>query len=521
VNGAAAHEDPRGRLPDGSSADVPDTADVPGTADGPGTTDGQPPDGQAPESQSADLGSPRDKGDEPDEPKPDEPKPERADEGAEDETARHEERPEPTLPEGVRQRVIGIAADALGAMPHDQLPATLRPFARFAPARRAKLAATPIAAALERDGVFRSRVAERLSDALPELAEALNAGEPPAMADPRDVAAAAYLLRPEGWTGLVDAAIEAVREATAGAETNQEVARLRRELSEARTRARHDVERAEAEAAAARREADGMRRKVRAAEAATKRAEAAHRHAVADLDTAVSEAAAAAAAADAETRRLRARLAETERALAAARSAAREERGITDMRLRLLLDTLAEATAGLRRELAVPPTDRRPADTVAAVVPAEGTSEVPARALAGDDPGVLDEYLALPQVHLVVDGYNVTKSGYPSLPLREQRSRLLRGLGWLAAQTRAEVTCVFDGAELDGPVPVVAPRGVRVLFSPPGQIADELIRRLVAAEPTGRAIVVVSSDREVADGVRRSGARPVPSSMLLRWLSRT
>jgi predicted RNA-binding protein with PIN domain len=95
------------------------------------------------------------------------------------------------------------------------------------------------------------------------------------------------------------------------------------------------------------------------------------------------------------------------------------------------------------------------------------------------------------------------------------------GLGGLAAQTRAEITCVFDGAELDGPVATAAPRGVRVLFSRPGQTADELIGELVRAEPPGRPTVVVSSDREVADACRRAGARPAPSTLLLRRLGRS
>ena len=51
-----------------------------------------------------------------------------------------------------------------------------------------------------------------------------------------------------------------------------------------------------------------------------------------------------------------------------------------------------------------------------------------------------------------------------------------------------------------------APRGVRVLFSAPGEIADDVIRRLVAAEPEGRPLMVVSSDKEVADR-RRPGRR--------------
>jgi predicted RNA-binding protein with PIN domain len=65
-----------------------------------------------------------------------------------------------------------------------------------------------------------------------------------------------------------------------------------------------------------------------------------------------------------------------------------------------------------------------------------------------------------------------------------------------------------------------APRGVRVLFSAPGEIADDVIRRLVAAEPEGRPLMVVSSDKEVATDVARAGAYAVPSALLLRRLDR-
>jgi predicted RNA-binding protein with PIN domain len=83
------------------------------------------------------------------------------------------------------------------------------------------------------------------------------------------------------------------------------------------------------------------------------------------------------------------------------------------------------------------------------------------------------------------------------------------------------VTCCFDGATVAGHIPSLSGRGVRVRFSKPGEIADELIRRLVRAEPRGRPVVVVSSDREVADGVRRHGARPVSSAALVRRLERS
>ena len=41
----------------------------------------------------------------------------------------------------------------------------------------------------------------------------------------------------------------------------------------------------------------------------------------------------------------------------------------------------------------------------------------------------------------------MTKRGYGDISLEQQRSRLVSGLGGLAAQTGAEVTVVFDGAE--------------------------------------------------------------------------
>ena len=200
----------------------------------------------------------------------------------------------------------------------------------------------------------------------------------------------------------------------------------------------------------------------------------------------------------------------------------REGRNLEDTRLRVLLDALTDAARGLREEIGLPPGITRPADSVGAVTPERpGHRTLPGRALADSDPALLDQLLTLPQVHLIIDGYNVTKTGYGDLPLSDQRSRLVSGVGVLHAQTKAEVTVVFDGAELDTPVAVQAPRGVRVRFSVPGQTADELIGRLVRAEPPGRAVVVISSDQEVCDAVRRADARPAPASLLLRRLSRT
>ncbi|MFI1416883.1 NYN domain-containing protein [Streptomyces sp. NPDC020731] len=427
------------------------------------------------------------------------------------------------LPDGVRRRVVRLVADGFGGLTVTELPAQLRQYARFAPNRRAKFAGNAMAAALETDPLFRQRIGEKLREAQPELTGALDSGAPPPAADPLDVAAAAYVLRPPGWVKLVTAAGEEAQRADAeraGAETRAELERLGAELDRAREQTRSETERLRAELESAKKEAESLHRKLRSALSDVKRGEAAVRKLRGEMETVRAEGHAQVSAAESESRRLKARLGETEAALEAARRAAREGRSVEDMRVRLLLDTVLDAAQGLRRELALPPVSVRPAETVDAVEPGRMTpKDIAARALSEHDPAILDQLLALPQAHLVVDGYNVTKTGYPQMPLEKQRLRLLGQLAQLAAQTGAEVTCVFDGAELAAPVLLAPPRGVRVLFSKPGVTADELIRQLVRAEPPGRPVIVASTDREVADGVARAGARPVASAVLLKRLS--
>ncbi|MEU9448199.1 NYN domain-containing protein [Streptomyces sp. NPDC048277] len=427
------------------------------------------------------------------------------------------------LPDGVRRRVVQIVSDGFGGLTLAELPAQLRQYARFAPNRRAKFAGNAMAAALESDTLFRQRIGEKLREAQPELAGALDSGSPPPAADPLDVAAAAYVLRPTGWVKLVAAAGEEAQRADAeraDEESRAELDRLREELARAREQTRAETERLRAELDAAKKEAESLHRKLRAALSDVKRGEAALRKMQGEMEAGRAEGQAQVSAAESESRRLKARLGEVEAALEASRRAAREGRSVEDMRLRLLLDTVLDSAQGLRRELALPPVSMRPADTVDAVEPGRMTpKDIAARALSEHDPAILDQLLALPQAHLVVDGYNVTKTGYPQMPLEKQRLRLLGQLSQLAAQTGAEVTCVFDGAELAAPVLLAPPRGVRVLFSKPGVTADELIRQLVRAEPPGRPVIVASTDREVADGVAKAGARPVASAMLLKRLS--
>ncbi|MCR6490120.1 NYN domain-containing protein [Amycolatopsis sp. OK19-0408] len=435
--------------------------------------------------------------------------------GAED-GARPEPATWPGLPEPVRDRIAELAAAAVAKLPGTDVPRQLRPVAKFAPAKRAKLGGAALLAALGESSQFRTAVIEWLRE---HRTDALD----PNVTDSVAAAAAAVLLGESGAAGRVRLVAKNAEENALRAERDAALARAQRldaELAQVR------VELAEARQAAenARGEREGEVEKLlkrlreqgvqlrQAKDAAQTASTEAERGSAARAD----EIAALTAQLDRERQRVATERARAERAAAdadIARQSAREAREADEVRLALLIDTIDGAVTGLRRELALGARGARPADMV------RGASTGTGQGGKIADVSTLDRYLALPNVHLIVDGYNVTKTGYPELALADQRDRLIHQLSALAARTSAEVTVVFDGAGVLS-VPASVPRGVRVLFSDRGVLADDVIRNLVAAEPAGRPMVVATSDRAVADSVRGGGAHPTPSAVLVSRLSR-
>ncbi|WP_232662240.1 NYN domain-containing protein [Pseudonocardia sp. TRM90224] len=421
------------------------------------------------------------------------------------------------LPEPVRGRLAEVAATAVGGMPVVDVPVPLRRLARFTPAKRAKLGGAALTAELASSTVFRASVVAWWDEHRPgELASTAD--------DPLAAAASALLLGHDDAADAVAAAarrgeaveLRAERDAALSRvdKLTTELERLRGELSEARSQARSAGEQRDAEYQQLRRRVSEQGAKLRAAldgrAAIEDEMQRLRESAAADLAAAAAERDRERARADAERRRAERAAAE----VTAARQAAREARQADEMRLSLLIDTLGGAVAGLRRELALGGGGGpRPADLIAGAGAIKGGS-------AADSLAALDALLSVPSAHLIVDGYNVSKTGYPDLPLADQRARLVGQLAALAARTAVEITVVFDGAGVTT-APPRGSRGVRVLFSDPGVIADDVIRTLVASEPHGRPILVATSDKAVVTSVRKQGAYSVPSSVLLGRLARS
>ncbi len=404
------------------------------------------------------------------------------------------------VPARVQQRVLRLAAQVLPDVP--DLPGSLRSIAAFAPARRARLGAAALRAALE-DGDFRQRVATQVS-ALP-------------LSDDQDRLAASWLAEDEG--GWTDTGPEPVTGPDTGlvAQVESLTTRLRateEALREQKAKHREALDQLKADNA-------DLRRKLGQARTALAQARTQAEQAEADLAAAQEERARAEAAADADLRRLRGQLREAQQSHSDLRQADRARRDDATVRARLLLDTVSEAVKGLQRELGLPVSTARPADRLEEDLTAGATTRLTTAAgsMGPTSGALLEQVLALPRVRLVIDGYNVSKHAWGSASLAQQRSRLLGALPGLVGRTKADTTVVFDAADVADRPPVNPPRGVRVVFSPHGVIADDVIRDLVGAEPEGRVVAVVTDDRALEQDLTRLGARVFRASALLDRLA--
>ncbi len=114
-------------------------------------------------------------------------------------------------------------------------------------------------------------------------------------------------------------------------------------------------------------------------------------------------------------------------------------------------------------------------------------------------------------IRLIVDGYNLIRK-FPPLSRAEEadfsrgREMLLEWLSQYRQKVPNPITVVFDGGKGGG---LVEGRdiykGIKVLYSPLGKTADDLIKGLVDRE--GEKSLVVTSDRELGSycHCRKSG----------------
>jgi len=134
--------------------------------------------------------------------------------------------------------------------------------------------------------------------------------------------------------------------------------------------------------------------------------------------------------------------------------------------------------------------------------------------LYGNSEAAAEHLLRMPGVMVLVDGYNVAKLGWPELSLERQRDRCIDAAEIVARRWGTDVHVVFDGADVVGSH-TRARRLVRVVYSPDGVLADDVLRAEVAALDPSRPVVVVTNDQAVLADVKANGANTVSSDTFL------
>ena len=130
---------------------------------------------------------------------------------------------------------------------------------------------------------------------------------------------------------------------------------------------------------------------------------------------------------------------------------------------------------------------------------------------------VAADHLVRSGAAVLVDGYNVSMLAWPGRSLEQQREALLDRIENLVRRHGTDVTVVFDGASVSG-AHASRRRFVRVVYSPEGVIADDVLREEVRRLPADRGVVVVTDDREIVRDVRLHGANTLPSNALMAVL---
>ena len=379
-----------------------------------------------------------------------------------------------------------------GAKHRPPLPAPPELRTYFNAPRLTNAALRRVRRAVEADDRFRRRLA---AGALPELV---------------DEVGRLWLARPEGWEEDVGALLARAEEA----EEEEDLRRAARRAEKRRAAAEQAAARAASAVEARRSEADGLRGELAEARARIEALES-------ELQAARDELREANTAARHERDRLLARIDRLERAgpepattpapdPSATEAQAELRRQVDE--LRGLLATTRSTLTALASDL-VDPAPARTGDDDG--TPGRMPLRLPGGVLASSVEAA--RFLVRSGAIVVVDGYNVTKTGWADLALRDQRERLVRRLEDLRNRYGTELVLVFDGAAVEG-AHTPARRGVKVVFSPPDRTADDEIRAVVANVAHDRPVVVVTSDAEIVRDVRQLGANVVPSTAFFALL---
>jgi len=118
-------------------------------------------------------------------------------------------------------------------------------------------------------------------------------------------------------------------------------------------------------------------------------------------------------------------------------------------------------------------------------------------------------------MHIIIDGYNLIRQSQrlkeiERYDLQAGREALVEAVAAYRRLKPFPVTIVFDGGDaLPGMPRRDQLKGIRLRFSKTGELADEVIKRIIGREKANA--LIVSSDREIIDYAQTKGAATISS----------
>ena len=118
-------------------------------------------------------------------------------------------------------------------------------------------------------------------------------------------------------------------------------------------------------------------------------------------------------------------------------------------------------------------------------------------------------------MHIVIDGYNLIRqsrrlSAIEEVDLQAGREALVNALAAYRRLKPFRVTVVFDAGDAISGLPRRdRSKGIRLRYSAAGELADDVIKRIIAREKGGA--LVVSSDMEIVSFAEAKGAATISS----------
>ena len=387
------------------------------------------------------------------------------------------------------------------------LPAALRPFAQFQPAKLAgEHPRAALAEALRDDAWLREQIGEQLPGPLWQAA-ADQPADRLAATFGADAALAGLVARAR-WDAVADLGRQALAERERPAAPAEDSPRARTADEDRGRRAGQE------------------RRRTEAAERRARELEAELKGLRADLDRLRSENEGLRRRAEQEQGRQRDRIARLQRRLDEARARAQvdtERARDVAARLHDLADELQAALGAPEPAAAAPaPASVAAGEPASAAVPRRVPAAMPGRpcrlpaGVHGDAPAAVDALLQVAGLTVIVDGYNVSKDarGVPGTGLADQRAWLVQLATATAARCGVGLIVVFDGED-QRTKSAVARRNVRAVFTAEGETADDRIVAIVS-DLAEAPVLVVSSDRDLRQRCEELGANVVGSGLFLR-----